>query len=259
MGSVMTSGLGHKGSVGRETRSPRRGSSRLQRGSDAGAAFTLVELLVVVAILGVLIAITLSALGGAMATARAAKCQSNLRQVQSAWLMYIEGANGIIPHTRKSYLDPNWIDALDSIAAPDEHLLGNDRAGFSACPEIEAAYEVSYVNGRWGYAVNTWWDNVEKTHSDRRKWSALRQPSSYPCFTDPDVIERDFGRRAAERVPRKASGGFGAPNWGVGPVHGEKTTANVAYADGSARGTNIQTVREGAAGVEDWPWFANHR
>lgn len=213
----------------------------------------------VVAIVGVLLALAMAGLGGAMGAARGVACQSNLRQIQTAWLMYMDEAGGRIPHTRRSYLDPSWVDALDSIVAPEEHLVDNRRPTFSACPEIESRHEVSYVNGRWGYAVNTWWDNVAKTHSDGQSWAHVRRPSSYPCFTDPEVIRRDFGLRAAGRVPRKKSGGFGAPNWGVGPIHADERRANVAFADGSARPVAIEAVREGTRGEEDWPWFANIR
>lgn len=52
------------------------------------AAFTLVELLVVVAIVSVLVAILLPALSQAHAAARAAACLSNHRQLAIAWAAY---------------------------------------------------------------------------------------------------------------------------------------------------------------------------
>lgn len=221
--------------------------------------FTLVELLVVVAIIGVLVALVLTGLGRALGSSRAVVCQSNLRQIQLAWMMYMDEGGGRIPYTRKSYLDPSWVDALDMIVMANEHLLDNEFQAFTACPEIESDYQVSYVTGRWGYAVNTWWDNIEKTHNDAQLWTSIERPSSYPCFTDPDVIKRDFGYRAAGRVPRTAPSGFGEPNWGVGPVHGKGEQANVAYADGSARPVDIDEVHAGTVTDDDWPWFANIR
>lgn len=52
-------------------------------------AFTLIELLVVVMILTVLIAILLPSLRGAVDAARTVTCQTSMRQIQSAWLLFI--------------------------------------------------------------------------------------------------------------------------------------------------------------------------
>jgi len=53
-------------------------------------AFTLVELLVVIAVIGILTAIVLPCLGGAKEKARRAGCMSNLRQVITGALLYAD-------------------------------------------------------------------------------------------------------------------------------------------------------------------------
>lgn len=60
----------------------------MQNRNSARRGFTLIELLVVVAIIVVLIAILIPSLGKARDRARATVCQSNLRQLGSAVLMY---------------------------------------------------------------------------------------------------------------------------------------------------------------------------
>src|SRR5690242_17534102 len=66
--------------------------------SDAEArAFTLVELLVVIAIIAVLLAILLPVLSGAREYARQAKCASNMRQIVLAMLMYANDNEGTLP------------------------------------------------------------------------------------------------------------------------------------------------------------------
>ncbi len=60
--------------------------------------FTLVELLVVLAIIAVLAALLMPALGKALATAHTASCQSNLRQFGVAFQSYASDQNTYLPY-----------------------------------------------------------------------------------------------------------------------------------------------------------------
>ena len=72
-------------------------SDSIARSSRARAAFTLVELLVVIGIIAVLISILLPTLRGVRRQANLVQCSSNMRQVAMALMMYIQDNKGKHP------------------------------------------------------------------------------------------------------------------------------------------------------------------
>lgn len=60
-------------------------------------AFTLIELLTVIAIIGILAAIIIPTVGSVRATAKAGSCASGLRQVSMAMILYQQENKGVLP------------------------------------------------------------------------------------------------------------------------------------------------------------------
>src|SRR5215831_10782109 len=60
-------------------------------------AFTLIELLVVIAIIAILAAMLLPALSRVKAKGQSISCLNNLKQLQTAWLMYVHEHNDFLP------------------------------------------------------------------------------------------------------------------------------------------------------------------
>jgi prepilin-type processing-associated H-X9-DG protein len=73
---------------------------------------TLVELLVVIAIIGLLMALLLPAVQAARASARAAACKNNLRQIGIAVQQFCDLHNGKFPQRSHSGAEKSWLNTL---------------------------------------------------------------------------------------------------------------------------------------------------
>ncbi|MEM9083685.1 MAG: DUF1559 domain-containing protein [Planctomycetota bacterium] len=76
-------------------------------------AFTLVELLVVVAIIGLLIGLLLPAMSGARTAALSAQSASNMRQIGLAFHLYMDDNDGLMPRSTHDNAErESWIFTL---------------------------------------------------------------------------------------------------------------------------------------------------
>lgn len=99
---------------------PRPVKSRAFLTSRSGA-FTLIELLTVIAIIGILAAIIIPTVGKVRQSANSAKCLSNLRQIGSAFNLYATDNKGRFPRgglnprpSDPTVLDALWMTAISS-------------------------------------------------------------------------------------------------------------------------------------------------
>lgn len=98
-------------------RPPERPGRVRSRGAFS-AAFTLLELLVVISIIALLVGLLLPALNKARAKAGQASCLNNLRQLQIAWQMYIGDHGGHVPENYADNKSGVWRSSLSSWTGP---------------------------------------------------------------------------------------------------------------------------------------------
>lgn len=192
-------------------------------------AFTIIELIAVVAVIGVLLAILLPALAGARRAARSAACLVNLRSIGQAVQMYRGDNDGLLPFAN-AHIDFS-LDYRDPLPALEQYLdvplpTFNDRAEIISgapfiCPDdsqdwprLGASYFYTPVD-----LMNYWFTFSFDPLPQSRKLLAQRATTAY-LSRDSSVI------LFAENAPYHASDT--APQF---PLAGR----NVLLLDGSAR------------------------
>ncbi len=195
--------------------------------------FTLIELLVVIAIISILAALLLPALKAAREKANAITCASNLKQMQLTFLIYVDDYNGYTPaHVGGG--TPNPLEALaayfptlpvvtwgDPFPAQETFLTCNTT--MSTIPNKRSHGGILSSNT---YGANPFWqlDSVP-IQAYYKNWISLRHPSDFPWYGDTDWFTWT---------------GPGGGNWPDSYLHTDQTypkfrhsrNANMSFADG---------------------------
>src|SRR5438093_7248197 len=109
----------------------------------AAKGFTLLELLLVIAVIAIIAALLLPALGGAKGKSQRSVCMNNLRQINLGVRMFAEDSDDAFPAPRKSNGPP---DAFTAYTRLMESYLGvpgaSSKSGrLFACPGDTFYYE----------------------------------------------------------------------------------------------------------------------
>lgn len=116
------------------------------------SAFTLVELLAVIAIIGILAAILIPTIGKVRANARTTQCVGNLRQIGLAGLLYAGNNKGMLPIRGSANLPgseygKNWNAKISPYLAMDK-VTARSRFNCPSAPppatDDETSYNVSF-------------------------------------------------------------------------------------------------------------------
>lgn len=245
--------------------------------AETAPAFTLIEILVVVAIIGILAALLLPALTKTKAKAQSISCLSNLGQLQKGWLIYVHDNHDALPPNNSVKI--GWIQTGVSNAWGDSWVWGNARTDTNFAniehgmlfPEVNSAAvyqcpaDKATVIGNPGlrrvrsFSANSWLNahlqsgtveqgvnNPASADRNLRKLSQMIKRPPVKIFVFIDEHEQSIG-----------DGVFGIPHggndagpywWGASmPADRHSQGCNLSFADGHVEHYRWRSSKKGMA------------
>ncbi len=228
-------------------------SKERQLGRDK-TAFTLIELLIVVAIIAILAGMLLPALNKARAKAQSAKCVSNLKQLSTAFSMYQGDSNGFYPPVCRAafggsaanrnpygwtlynggYMKNSKImycPVIQSIFAPDKWKnTAYNKPNFGEYPD-SAYNSVTYAYNGWFGGYIDWNGTCKLTLNGK-----VRTPSAKPVLFDSISGDAADGYEGTAYFYTFESNGLwsgmASPHGSPNPASRRMGYTNIQYADG---------------------------
>jgi prepilin-type N-terminal cleavage/methylation domain-containing protein/prepilin-type processing-associated H-X9-DG protein len=196
---------------------------------QSGGGFTLIELLTVIAIIAILAGILIPVVGSVRESARAAVCQSRLRQLHSAAMLYANDHQDLFPQDGTD--QGTWSQRISSYLDIAD-IIASNGSEFFQCPSRtedtvgwywwQSHYGINYLlSGPW---YSSW------LYGEGKKVGHIELPSQVMLFQDNSHRNRAAMPWATQPRPERVREMF---------VHNGRT--NLVFVDGHVEAMNEQS------------------
>lgn len=224
----------------------------LRKDFAPAGGFTLIEMLVVIAIIALLVSLVAPTAGRALERGRSAACANNLRQMGIAHMAFIVDNQGrMIPAAQINRYRPGgptvrghyWFQALEPYMGSEEMSFDLDRPAWQRCPSKRMQItEIRMIGYGWNFSYfghNTWSDPEQTENANSfSRLDSVTQPSDtiiIGCSLD-DVEEPPF------RHMYVYTGGRGQVSWRHASRH--NGAGNYLHVDGHVSAYSPQYLAE---------------
>lgn len=226
--------------------------------------FTLIELLVVIAIIAILAAILFPVFAKAREKARQASCQSNLKQIGQAHLMYQQDFSETGPPSSFAAAQLLWYDRLDPYVKTlqrSQPTANNIPGGVYICPSSPAIRFNNDLRRNYGYNLNLIYDCHQEQGGCAYKEGRIEQPAS--TVRHVEVWRRDVNWGAALSYPPSsiyytACAGNNPVEVCVRPPDWHNGMNNIVWCDSHVNAMKREQVMMPGGGTTGFgvdPWF----
>ena len=215
-------------------------------------AFTLIELLIVIAIIAILAAILFPVFARARENARRASCQSNLKQIGLGIMQYTQDYDEQMP--------PRLVSASPSMTWKDIIQPYVKSIQIFACPSNPIAKEVtlqSTFNAPAGYNPNSSHSLAVFGNTGAYSMAVLQYPATTVAVCETTFINSDFDITTAYfAATHQTNAGNKGASLFTGIYNGHLSTGNYLFADGHVKAlkppSTLSVAMGGSGSVNMW-------